>query len=252
MTQADHDLAKAEAPWWTRASVVTTLTAIVAAIVPVTTGVNGCLQKQRELDLEMIKQTDQIRGGYLDRTKDPIERERTLAFLIETTSDDRLLAWATKEKGRIEVDANEQRKELEATKAESAQRAKALNDAEQRSRDLEATASAAQAQASDCLAKVEATNTALQSARQTAEQQRARLAELSSQADQTPSTGFAGLACCRPTPPAPSTPLHPTVFTLAINCGPKSNSSTRANLGSPCTCSDGTQGERCFDWASSH
>jgi len=74
-------------PWWKSGATITTLTAIVVASVPVTTAVQGWVQKNRELALEDRKQTENIRTSYLERLKVPGEHLRTLRFVIATTND---------------------------------------------------------------------------------------------------------------------------------------------------------------------
>jgi len=89
-------------PWWKSGATIATLTAIVAAIVPVTTAVQGWAQKNRELALEDRKQTENIRTFYLERLKVPGEHLRTLRFVIATTNDSTLRAWAEQEKKVVE------------------------------------------------------------------------------------------------------------------------------------------------------
>jgi len=89
-------------PWWKSGATITTLTAIVVASVPVTTAVQGWVQKNRELALEDRKQTENIRTSYLERLKVPGEHLRTLRFVIATTNDSPLRAWAEQEKKVVE------------------------------------------------------------------------------------------------------------------------------------------------------
>jgi hypothetical protein len=93
-----------EAPWWRKASVVTTMTGILAAIIPATTAIQGHFQKERELALAERKQTEDLRTSYLDRMKTPGEHLRTLRFAIATTPDVLLRAWAVEEKKIVEAD----------------------------------------------------------------------------------------------------------------------------------------------------
>ena len=89
-------------PWWKSGATIATLTAIVAASVPVTTAVQGWVQKNRELALEDRKQTENIRTSYLQRLEVPGEHLRTLRFVIATTNDSTLRAWAEQEKKVVE------------------------------------------------------------------------------------------------------------------------------------------------------
>lgn len=59
--QLRTEFAQLGKPWWRKGSVVTTLTAIVAAVVPVTTAVQAHYQKERELALQESKQAHEIR-----------------------------------------------------------------------------------------------------------------------------------------------------------------------------------------------
>jgi hypothetical protein len=102
-------------PWWKSGTTITTLTAILAAVVPLTTAVQGWVQKSRELALEEAKQanaiamqrekqTEDIRTGYLERTKDPQDRIRVLHFVLATSADPRLREWARNELPPVQDD----------------------------------------------------------------------------------------------------------------------------------------------------
>jgi hypothetical protein len=115
-------------PWW-RSWNVTAITALVAAVIPVTTGVQAYFQKEKELaldlqkhqallTLEKEKQTEQIRAGYLDRAADPRSRRLVLRWIIATQPS--LQDWA--------------RKELEIVEQELAQKQQKV---EQKTRELE-------------------------------------------------------------------------------------------------------------------
>jgi hypothetical protein len=86
-----------KSPWWRSGSLIATLTAIVAAILPVTTAVQEHYRTSRELKLEESKQANEIRTGYLDRLDKPGARLRTLRFVLATTDDTALKAWAQAE-----------------------------------------------------------------------------------------------------------------------------------------------------------
>jgi hypothetical protein len=166
-------------PWWTQGWFVTALTTILASVVPITAAVNGHFEKEKELELEAIKQADQIRAGYLDRLKgDPVERARTLRFLIETTSDERLRVWAKGESDRIEAD-------IAVLKAKIDQDEKDLVATKQRADELSAKEAEAEAQATKSatgLAKAQEQVVALaqqaQAAQQSAAQKERQLALL--------------------------------------------------------------------------
>jgi hypothetical protein len=101
--QLRMELAQIGKPWWRKGSIVTMLTAIIAAVVPVTTAVQAHFQKERELALQESKQVNDIRASYLDRLDKSGARLRTLRFVLATTSDPKLRGWAEEE--TIEVKA---------------------------------------------------------------------------------------------------------------------------------------------------
>ena len=101
------------APWWRKGTIVTTLTAIIAAVIPVTTAVQAHYEKERELamqaakqaheiELESSKQAHEIRTSYLDRLEKPGAKLRTLRFVLATTTDPEMKAWAEGEKKVVE------------------------------------------------------------------------------------------------------------------------------------------------------
>lgn len=84
-------------PWWRQAKVVTGISAIISATVPVTTFVSGWIQKERELALNEQLQSHKIRWDYVKEALDPgrSEPQRALVFsLLELTGDDLLRDWA--------------------------------------------------------------------------------------------------------------------------------------------------------------
>lgn len=109
--QLRAQLAALAKPWWSKGAVVTTLTAIIAAVVPVTTAVQAHYEKARELALQDGKQAHEIRTSYLDRLDKPGARLRTLRFVLATTNDPSLIAWAQAETKEVqaEIDGIEKR-----------------------------------------------------------------------------------------------------------------------------------------------
>jgi hypothetical protein len=121
-------------PWWRSRATITTLTTILAAVVPLTTAVHGWAQKDRELALEELKfktanslelqkqtnaiamqrerQTEEIRTSYLERLKAPGEHLRTLRFILATTDDKTLRNWAIEEKNVVEGDLRKLEEEI--------------------------------------------------------------------------------------------------------------------------------------------
>jgi hypothetical protein len=173
------DIAKAKversavvAPWWRNGKWITALTAILAAVVPATTAVSGCYTQRLQVELATVEQTEKIRSSYLDRLKgDPIEGQRILRFLIETTLDDRMREWAKGENARIEPSVTKLKQDIDdATKR--AEAAEAAADAKEgqllaQERRLAENGSSLQIALSE-----------LQSARDEAQREKEKLAEL--------------------------------------------------------------------------
>jgi hypothetical protein len=101
------------APWWRKASLIATMTAIIAAVLPVTTAIQKhyenerefVLQQQRqstELALLQARQENDIRLTYLQRFEVPGHRMQTLRFLLATSSDPKLVAWAREEQQYVQ------------------------------------------------------------------------------------------------------------------------------------------------------
>ena len=113
-TKLTQEIAQLATPWWRRAGIVTVVTALVAAVLPVTTAIQehyqkerelavADAQKQRELALQEQRQVHEIRTSYLDRLDRDGSRLRTLRFLVKTTSDELLREWAIEERSVIEI-----------------------------------------------------------------------------------------------------------------------------------------------------
>jgi hypothetical protein len=90
-------IAALTAPWWRKASLITMMTAIIAAVLPITKMIEEHYRNEREFALEVAKEQNELRMAYLDRYDVPGHRQRTLRFLIATTDDPRLLTWARAE-----------------------------------------------------------------------------------------------------------------------------------------------------------
>jgi hypothetical protein len=95
--QLRAELAQLSRPWWRKGSIITTLTAIIAAAVPVTTAVQAHYEKERELALQKSKQDHEIRSSYLDRLDKPGGKLRTLRFVVATIEDPVMKRWAVEE-----------------------------------------------------------------------------------------------------------------------------------------------------------
>lgn len=136
-----EQIATYKAPWWRKAGLVATMTAILAAVLPVKTAIEESYRNDRELALQQAKQQEdfalqqarqehEIRLAYLDRFEAPGHRLQTLRFLIATTDDARLLAWAKEEKQLVEEQLSVIEKDLFALakKLEETQPGKALDE----------------------------------------------------------------------------------------------------------------------------
>lgn len=92
----------AKPPWWRNGKLIATLTTVVAAVVPASTAIQGYYRNRRELALQESKQAHEIRTSYLDRLDKPGSRLRTLRFVLATTDDAVLKAWAEAETMQVE------------------------------------------------------------------------------------------------------------------------------------------------------
>jgi hypothetical protein len=127
-------IAALSAPWWRRTGLIAGVTAILAAVLPLKTAIEESFRNDRELALQQAKQQEElllqqtkqeheIRMAYLDRYEVPGHRLQTLRFLIATTTDPRLLAWAQEERKIVQeqLDKIEQKIIALAKKIEHAQ-----------------------------------------------------------------------------------------------------------------------------------
>jgi hypothetical protein len=137
-------IAALAAPWWRKASLVATVTALVAAILPVKTAIEEHYASEREFVLQRVKQQNdiamqqvkqehEIRMAYLDRFEVPGHRLQTLRFLLATTTDAQLVAWAQEEQKRVqaEVEAIEEELRALADKIEKAPPGQGLDELKQ-------------------------------------------------------------------------------------------------------------------------
>lgn len=88
--------------WWQNPSIVGLLVAIVAAVPPSTTAIQGWFDSRSKLDLERSKQLNEMRQKYLDRYLSDAQSHRVLTFLRSVEDDERLKAWATQELAETE------------------------------------------------------------------------------------------------------------------------------------------------------
>jgi hypothetical protein len=112
-------------PWWRKASLIATMTAIIAAVLPITTAIEEHYRNEREyllqqskqdadITLQQVKQENDIRLAYLDRFDVPGQRLQTLRFLLATSTDARLIAWAREEQKVVQDQLDKIEEELVA------------------------------------------------------------------------------------------------------------------------------------------
>jgi hypothetical protein len=124
------------APWWRRAGVIATVTALAAAVLPITTAIQEHYRNEREFALQQAKQLSDstlqqakqqndialqqakqefdIRLAYLDRFEAPGHRMQTLRFLLATSNDSRLLMWAREEQKYVQGQLDKIEEEIAA------------------------------------------------------------------------------------------------------------------------------------------
>ena len=101
---------KASAPWWRDAKTITILGALMAAVLPAITAINGVLQNNRESQRLVVEQQDKIRQTYLDRVLRPGitegEQQRIFGLLMKLQGDPEFQQWAQEEfqNARAKVD----------------------------------------------------------------------------------------------------------------------------------------------------
>lgn len=83
--------------WWREPTTITILVAIVAAVPPLTTGVQVLVHSKNQLALEKSKQLHEMRQKYLDRFLSDVQNRRVLEFLVSVEEDEKLNSWARKE-----------------------------------------------------------------------------------------------------------------------------------------------------------
>jgi hypothetical protein len=92
--------------WWQDPTTITLLVAIVAAVPPITTGVQGYIQAKNQQKLENKKHLHAVRQEYLKHVLSEKQNRRVLEFLVAVEDDANLRSWAQSElnktKSRIE------------------------------------------------------------------------------------------------------------------------------------------------------
>lgn len=125
---------EAATPWWRNGRSITAIAALFAAVIPITTVLEGYVEKQRSGALEALKYAEAARESYLDRISKTTNAERSavLRFVLATSSDPKLLEWAHAEKALVDADVKTEMEIAEAeakAKAQTAQLQAALSTA---------------------------------------------------------------------------------------------------------------------------
>jgi hypothetical protein len=139
-------------PWWHRAGLVTVLTAIVGAMVPLTAGVQAYVQNNRQIQLEREKHQQDIRLHYLDIlvSSSLKDVEMFLTFIAQTDDSQDLKQWAQAQLGSVRGRIAGLESDLAASEKRAADAEKDLDtakaSAQQKLREAQADASASRAQ----------------------------------------------------------------------------------------------------------
>lgn len=102
-------------PWWRNGKTVVVLGALLTAIIPLVTAVNGILRNRNDSQRLLAEQQDKIRQTYLDRVLKPGltegEQQRIFSLLSRLRSDPELHDWASAELAKTTEKIEELRKE---------------------------------------------------------------------------------------------------------------------------------------------
>src|SRR5687768_157321 len=92
---------QAPQPWWRDGRVVTVVAALIAAVLPAVTAVDGLIKNRRDYQRTVLEQQDRIRQTYLDRVLRPgvseIDQTRLFGLLAKLKSDPEFRSWAEEE-----------------------------------------------------------------------------------------------------------------------------------------------------------
>jgi hypothetical protein len=112
-------------PWWRNGKTVTVLGALIAAVLPAVTAINGAMQNYRDSQRLLLEQQDKIRQTYLDRALKsdlkPLEQELIFRLLAKLKSDRELQEWANEQLNRASStveELNHQKSEQESRNKE--------------------------------------------------------------------------------------------------------------------------------------
>lgn len=94
LAEAKGSIDKLRQPWWRNGITVTTLAAMISAIVPLTTQI----QSWKEQAMKDKERNFEIRDKYLGAViRDPRQEKRVLQFIVATADDTKMREWASAE-----------------------------------------------------------------------------------------------------------------------------------------------------------
>jgi len=124
-------------PWWRDSRTITILAAILAAVIPLVTAIDGILKNARESQRAIIEQRDKIRQTYLDRVLKPGvtegEQQRIFSLLSKLKSDSEFQEWAKEEMNKATQKVDELNKEKIILEAQNKELLSQLNVEKQKS-----------------------------------------------------------------------------------------------------------------------
>lgn len=115
LVEAEGHAMKSRQPWWRSGLTVTTLAAIISAIVPLT----AQIQSWKDQALKEKEKNFEIRDKYLATViRDPRHEQRVLEFIVATADDSKIRGWADSQlkraKDKIAILEDRKRLYLEA------------------------------------------------------------------------------------------------------------------------------------------
>ncbi|MFL6211186.1 MAG: hypothetical protein ACJ74W_20220 [Pyrinomonadaceae bacterium] len=130
------------APWWRNAKTVTILGALIAAVIPVVTAIDGILKNSREAQKSLYEQQDRIRQTYLDRVLKAgiteAEQQRIFNLLSKLKGDPEFQEWAREERDKATAKIDELRKNMAALEASNQDLTVQLNAEKQKGSNRQA------------------------------------------------------------------------------------------------------------------
>ena len=91
LAEAEEKATRARQPWWRSGLTVTTLAAMISAVVPLT----AQIQSWKDQALKEKEKNFEIRDKYLTTViRDPRHEQRVLEFIVATADDSKIRVWA--------------------------------------------------------------------------------------------------------------------------------------------------------------